>query len=81
MQDIPYFFVYKAQTQCFFAEVKLEHEPVRQHQLRCFRLLESYGFVVVLVRAKCKPYRLLTRVELGNGLKLRECRKGVLVRQ
>jgi len=72
---IPDFFVHKP-GDCFFAEIKLEHEQIKPHQLQCAAKLEGFGFKVMLLRIKSKPYKLLSNVKLdGAG------EKEVLVRQ
>jgi len=58
-KGIPDFFVYRKQdNDCFFAEIKLEHEQIKSHQLECMRLLESFGLKVVVIRIKSKLYRV-----------------------
>jgi hypothetical protein len=80
---IPDYFAHRSRDDCFFAEIKLEHEQVKQHQLSCMALLEQFGFRVVVLRLKSRPYRLKAEVSLDGDIKenMRLGNREVLVRQ
>jgi len=68
---IPDFFLYRKQdNDCFFAEIKMEHEQLKSHQLRCISLLESFGFKVVVLRIKSKIYRAEILMNLNDKTKV-----------
>jgi len=65
-RGIPDFFLYrKDDNNCLFAEVKLEHEQIKPHQFACMKVLEEYGFKVIVLRMKSKIYR--AEILLHNG--------------
>ncbi|MEK6968695.1 MAG: VRR-NUC domain-containing protein [Nanoarchaeota archaeon] len=49
-----------------FVEVKLEHESIKPHQLRVMRVLEDFGFKVMVFRLKQKVFRIETEVSEGQ---------------
>lgn len=70
-------------VEAMFVEVKLEHEQVRPHQLKCMRLLERWGFRCMLLRIKRSVYRKESRVDLEGDLyeKRKLSERRVLVKQ
>ena len=70
-KGIPDFFLYRKQdNDCFFAEIKLEHEQIKSHQLNCMELLESFGFKVIVLRIKSKIYRAEIMMNLNDKTKV-----------
>lgn len=65
---IPDFFVHN-RTESFFVEAKLEHEQVRKGQLSRIRLMEKFGFMVVVVRIKRHVYRHIMEMDLEKNEK------------
>ncbi len=65
----------KEGKETFFAEIKLEHESLKESQLECIRLLEKYGFRVVLVRVKKKV------INEASEINTRTFAKKILVKQ
>ncbi len=58
-KGMPDFLCYK-DGRFLFVEVKLEHEPIKKHQLAKMELLERFGFETKVVRVKQKPYRIIS---------------------
>ncbi len=73
-KGVPDFIVSK-DDECFFVEVKLEHESLKPNQQPCLKLLESYGFNTAVIRVKSRPFRIQSEVNLEDK------QKKVLVRQ
>ena len=68
-KGIPDFFCFRKQDKrMFFAEIKLEHEQIKPHQLECMSILEKYGFNVVLIRIKSKMYRAESIIKLQGNI-------------
>ncbi|MBS3127703.1 VRR-NUC domain-containing protein [Candidatus Woesearchaeota archaeon] len=65
---LPDFFCYKKEDM-FFAEIKLEHEQLKKNQLQCIRLLERYGFEVLVFRLKKRIYREVIHYDLDTNVK------------
>ncbi len=69
INGIPDFFLYK-HSNMLFVEVKLEHEALKNNQIECIKILEDFGFKVMLLRIKSKPYRVKEIVDLKKSVKL-----------
>jgi|TARA_B100000315_G_C14380264_1_gene497106 hypothetical protein len=67
LSGIPDFFLHKA-GYCFFVEVKLEHEQIKNHQLQCMKALELFNLPCYIYRIKSKPYRILSEIRLEGSL-------------
>jgi len=66
-KGIPDFFAHrKTDNKTMFVEVKLEHEQLSKAQFEQIRILESFGFNVVVIRLKQKIYREETAVDVEN---------------
>jgi len=69
IKGIPDYFIYRNKQDNFFAEIKLEHESVKLHQLECMKILEKFNFQCYLIRIKSKPYRIESEVNLQGEIK------------
>ena len=59
---IPDFLIHRP-GEYIFVEVRLEHEPIQSHHLSSMAFLEGFGFDVMVLRVKTKPYRLQVKVD------------------
>ena len=68
-KGIPDYFAYRnTDHKMFFAEVKLGHEQIKNHQYWCMSLIEAYGFEVVVLRLKRNIYRKKSIIDLQGDI-------------
>ncbi len=76
-----YFAWHRRLRRCIFVEVKLEHEQLKDHQLECMRLLEGFGFDVMVIRVKSRIYREVSEIDTSIDDAKSISNRKVLVRQ